>query len=100
MIRHVVMIKLLEEADDASKEENAVLIKKVLMELPYSIAEIKYYDVGVNIIQSDRAYDLVIISEFDNLTDLDSYIRHPEHQKAVEFIATRKADTKSVDYEV
>jgi hypothetical protein len=100
MIKHIVMFKLLEKAESASREENAVLIHKMLCELPGKIPEIKFYEVGINIIESERAYDMVIISEFESMAALETYLKHPEHIKAVGFIAKRRADSKSVDYEV
>jgi hypothetical protein len=100
MLKHIVVFKLLEEAEGTSKAENAVMIKKMLDELPAKIPFIKGYEVGINIIESERAWDISLISTFDNKEDLNDYIVHPEHQRAGEFIVKRRKSSVSVDYEV
>ena len=100
MIKHVVMFKLKDEAEGFTKSENAKKIKELLDSLPAKISEIRGYEVGINIKDSERAYDICIYSTFDSMESLKSYIEHPEHQKAVEFILPRRSESKSCDYEV
>lgn len=100
MLKHIVLFKLLGEAEGASKAENARKIKILLDELPSKIPMIKEYEVGINIIESDRAYDISLISAFDDTVDLKEYLEHPEHKKAVEFISKRRQSSVSCDYEI
>jgi len=41
---------------------------------------------------------MVLISEFKDLRDLESYQKHPEHVKAAEFIGKVRLERKVVDY--
>jgi heme-degrading monooxygenase HmoA len=100
MIKHIVLFKLLEKAEGVGRKENAEQIKRLLDGLPSKIPEIKGYEVGINIFESERAYDIALISVFESKEDLEKYIAHPEHQKAVEFIKVRRQSGISVDYEI
>ena len=44
-------------------------------------------------------HELVLITEFENLTDLDQYQNHPEHKKVAAFIGKTAAKRVLVDYE-
>ena len=91
MIRHVIFIKI----GDKSKAEE---IKSTLESLPPQIPEIKRYDVGINEIESDRACDVCIISEFDNYETLKIYNDHPAHVKALGVIRQYATNVYAVDY--
>ena len=96
MIRHVVMWKLPEDED---KQANAQKIKEQLEELTDTIGEIKHLEVGINIKESDAAYDVVLISDFDNENDLQIYAGHPKHQEVADFIGSVVSERVVVDYQ-
>jgi hypothetical protein len=56
--------------------------------------------VGLNISHSERAMDLVLITAFETLEDLEVYIQHPDHQEAARFIRSVTSDRRVVDFEV
>ncbi len=93
MIKHIVSFKLKEDSKD-----KAGLIKQELDSLPSKISQIKYFEVGINISDSPAAYDIVLISEFESVEDLDIYRMHPEHRKAVDLINLYRIDSMVVDY--
>ena len=95
MITHVVFFKLAE-----NNPEHAQNIHDKLMTLPDIITQIKHYEVGMNIIESERNYDLALISKFDNMDDLNTYQGHPEHLKVVEYIKSVTQSILAVDYEL
>jgi hypothetical protein len=95
MIKHIVSFKLKDEFTN-----KASLIKDALDGLPVKILEIKTFEVGINIADTDSAYDLVLVSEFESLDDLNTYRVHPEHQKVVELIAKYKLTSMVVDYKI
>ncbi|MHB9946942.1 stress responsive protein [Clostridium botulinum] len=99
MIKHIVMWKLKEFAEGKSKLENANIIKINLEDLKHRIDEVKLIEVGVNINNSQQAYDVVLYSEFENLDDLNLYQNHPDHVKVGEFINKVKEDRIVTDYE-
>jgi hypothetical protein len=100
MIKHVVMWKLSDFAENKPKQKNAIEVQRVLNDLTGKITEIKKYEVGINESTSDNAYDVVLYSEFNSWDDLKKYKEHPEHVKAADFLAKVKFETAVVDYEV
>ncbi len=98
MVKHIVMLKLREDTLE-NKRSQLWELKQVLDKLPDYIPEIRFYEVGINISDQARAYDLVIVSDFDTKVQLDVYRNHPAHLEAVEVIAKYKQDIKVVDYE-
>jgi len=99
MIKHIVMWRLKEFSNHASKDENAIKLKETLESLKGKIYEIKTIEVGINTNQSEGAFDLVLYSEFDSMRDLDAYQKHPEHKKIVDFVNQVRSDRAVVDYE-
>ena len=100
MIKHIVMWRLKDSADGASKQENAKNLKNYLEALKDKIREIRHIEVGINISGSDAASDVVLYSEFDSMEDLEAYQKHPEHQKIVSFVNEIRSERRVVDYEV
>ena len=93
MINHIVAFKLKDEHKDKAK-----LIKQELDSLPSKIHQIKSFEVGINISDSTAAYDIVLVSEFESVEQLDEYRMHPEHIKVTDVIRLYKANSMVVDY--
>ncbi|WP_094228574.1 Dabb family protein [Methanolobus psychrotolerans] len=98
MLKHIVMWKLKENAEDKSKIGNALLMKEMLETLKEVIPEIEDIEVGVNVNFSDESYDVVLYSKFRNEEALRIYQDHPEHQKVAEFVGKIKEERVVVDY--
>lgn len=98
MIKHIVLFKLREHAEGADKRQNALKIKAALEDLRRKIPEIIHLEVGINSIPSDGAYDIALYSSFADEKDLNTYLRHPEHVKAAEFVAKVRESRVVVDY--
>ena len=98
MVKHIVMWKLKDFAEGTGKKENALKIKTSLERLKSKIREVKYLEVGISASDAADFYDMVLISEFKDLRDLESYQKHPEHVKAAEFIGKVRLERKVVDY--
>ncbi|MFW5748333.1 MAG: Dabb family protein [Chloroflexota bacterium] len=95
MINHVVMFKLAQK-DRATAQE----LHDRLMALPDKIAQIRHYEVGINMLETPRSFDLVLISRFDSLAALSEYQAHPDHQAVLEFIRSVTSSIVAVDYEM
>lgn len=93
MINHIVMFRF---GDD---KEQAKIVKQKLETLPSVISEIKHYEIGINMIESDRAYDMVLISKFDSMDDLENYATHPAHEEVLQYIRSVASSIVAVDYE-
>jgi len=104
MIRHVVMWKLKDEAEGATKEKNAEKMKLILEGLKVNIDEIKSVEVGINITEDDEeagsAFDVVLISDFETELDYTMYTRNAHHKKAIEFINSVIEKRHFVDYKM
>lgn len=96
MLTHVVMFKLHETADKTEIQHD---IKRRLDSLPPQIAVIRAFEVGLNVLPSARAYDLVLVSKYDSLATLAEYNTHPAHVAHLEFIRNACASIIAVDYE-
>jgi hypothetical protein len=93
MLTHVVMFKLIDRT-----VENARQLHDRLLTLPNQIPQIKHMEVGVNILPSDRAYDVVLFQRFDSLADMQAYQAHPAHVEVLAYIKSVIAGSVAVDY--
>lgn len=101
MIRHIVMWKLKEEAEGASKQKNAEKLKLILEGLKINIDEIKNVEVGIQVNGEEKdALDVVLICDFENELDFRMYTRNSHHKKAVRFIEAVAEKRFFVDYHV
>lgn len=99
MLKHIVMWKLKDEAEGRSKKENALELKKRLEALKDPVPEVLELEVGLQFEPSEAAYDALLFSVFKDKAALETYQKHPEHQKVVEFVKKIILDRKVVDYE-
>ncbi|HSH18813.1 MAG TPA: Dabb family protein, partial [Draconibacterium sp.] len=72
MINHVVLFKL-KDYPEAEKPLIISEMKSLLEGLKGKIEELKYIEVGVNYELNSKSYDIVLISHFDSIEDLDKY---------------------------
>ena len=96
MIKHIVLFDFKEE----NREENIKRAKEMLLALMGSVPSLRKMEVGINFSKEERAMDLSIYTEFDDVAGLEEYAVHPEHLKVVEFIKTVVAGSKVSDYTV
>ena len=91
MIKHVVCQKFEHQADAA---EAAAKLRALMGVVP----TLRAMEVGLNIKESERAFDLVLIAQFDDMEGLAAYDHHPAHEAVRAFIKARRTGTVSVDY--
>ena len=91
-------IKLQDCKNKDDKRSHAKEIKQALEELPPKIDVIKYYQVGINITDSPKAYDIVLVSDFESIETPDAYRIHPAHVAVVKLIRKYSESTKAVDF--
>ena len=100
MLKHIVMLRLKENAEGADKAANAQKLKELLEGLTGKIEELIKLEVGINIVADDQAADLVLCTEFQSVGGLKRYAVHPEHLKVVEFIKRVVEERRVVDYHI
>ncbi|MBA7709106.1 hypothetical protein ES703_118016 [subsurface metagenome] len=92
------MFKLRNEKKN--KELNTRKLKDKLDNLKNKIPEIRHLETGINLSASPSAYDLVLITEFTTMNDLDTYRINPYHQELISYLETIKDKAVVVDYEI
>jgi Stress responsive A/B Barrel Domain len=95
MITHIVLFKL----TNPTAENLATTLDK-LLGMDGKIDLLRHLEAGVDVVRSERSYDIALTTRFDSLEDLHAYQIHPYH--AGEVIPHMKAVCSSiaaVDYE-
>ncbi|MFO8054058.1 MAG: Dabb family protein [Bacteroidales bacterium] len=95
MLRHIVMFKLKETP---GKKENIQRLKQAIQALQDRIGEVKSMETGINVNSKPAAYDLVLVSDFEDEAALEKYRVHPEHKKVLELIKEVNDQIAVVDY--
>lgn len=92
MLTHVVMFRF------ADPERDAPRIAGMLKDMDGRIEPLRSLSVGTNVAVSERAWDLALVSSFDDAEGLEAYRVHPVHQAVVEEIGTCATETATVDF--
>ena len=94
MITHIVLFKLKDNSEEAVARTAAVL-----RDMEGKIDELKSIEVGIDVLHSERSYDISLITKFDSMADLEAYQVHPVHKKVIEHMMQVREASVSVDYE-
>lgn len=94
MLVHIVMFQFKEE----NKEANMARVKTMLEALPSKIETLRSMEVGIDISRSERSFDMVLVSTFDDQAGLEVYAPHSAHQEVVSVIKEVTILSKVVDY--
>ena len=94
MLTHIVFFKLTDRTP-----ENIDKLREALLSMTGKIPQIQHMEVGINVVPSERAYDVALFQRFDSLHDLQEYQAHPNHQDVLKYILSVTASRVSVDYE-
>jgi hypothetical protein len=93
LIHHIVMFRLLDRTP-----ENVEKVADVLRGLKGKVPTLRSLEIGVDVLHSDRSWDIALTATFDSLEDMEAYRAHPEHQKAVQYLNSTRASIAQVDY--
>lgn len=94
MITHIVFFKLKDPS-----AENIERTRAVLTSMEGQLPMLRHLEVGVDILRTERSYDIALITKFDSLADLDAYQVHPFHVEVASFIAGVRESAVAVDFE-
>jgi len=95
MIKHIVLFKFKADTLQSDRQQLAARFRA----MSEHISEIISLEVGENVVQSPRAYDLALVIDFNDLDALKRYAAHPDHVPASEFAKSICENIVSVDYE-
>lgn len=91
---HVVMFKLKDRSREAAERA-----RDVLLAMDGKIPELRAIEVGVDVLRSERSYDVVLITKFDDLAAMKRYQEHPAHREVIAFMNEHREVSVVVDYE-
>lgn len=98
ILKHIVMWKFKDEAEGRTRAENAEWMKEHLEALVGKIPELLSAEVGINIKESEAAYDAVLTATFRNIEDLETYKKHPLHQEVSNYCKGVRLSRVVCDY--
>lgn len=94
MFTHIVFFKL-------KDKNNVEAAKKLLLAMEGQIPELKYLEVGVDLLHTTRSYDLVLITKFDSKEDMDIYQDSEFHvNEVLAKLRPMLEGSAAVDYQV
>ncbi len=94
MVKHIVFFKLIENS-----EKNVNEAKEKLLSLKKNIDVLQKIEVGINFANEDRAYDIALLTDFNNKEDLKIYASHPYHLEVINYIKKVAVSSKVVDFQ-
>lgn len=94
MITHIVFFKLKDRSP-----ENIAKARDVLANMEGKIPQLRYIEVGVDVLKTPRSFDIALTTRFDSLEDLDAYQVHPVHQEVLKYMKEVVDVSAAVDYE-
>lgn len=92
MITHIVLFKLIDR-------RNAQKAMDVLLGMKGKIPQLRHLEVGVDVLHSERSYDLALVTKFDSMEDMKAYQAHPVHVDILKYMTSVRESSVTVDYE-
>jgi ribonuclease D len=92
MLTHIVLFKL-------KDSRNAQKARDVLMGMKGRIPQLRHLEAGIDILHSERSYDLALETKFDSLDDMKAYQAHPVHLEVLKYMTSVRESSVTVDYE-
>ncbi len=78
MFTHVVLFKLKENTED-----NVTFVANTLKAMEGKIAQLKGLEVGIDELNTERSFDVCLITRFNSINDMNDYQVHPYHVNEV-----------------
>ncbi|MFQ5443390.1 MAG: Dabb family protein [Nitrospinales bacterium] len=95
MVKHIVMFKLAEK--NQANIEKAV---NALRNMEGKIETLRFLEVGIDFKGSERSYDIVLTTQFDDREGLQVYAEHKIHQPVIQTMQKLCSSSVVVDYEL
>ena len=95
MIRHIVLFRI----KDEYKSEIPQLVKN-FYGMKGKIEGLVNLEAGADFLNSDRSYDVALVTEFVNREALDAYQTHPVHLPVKKRMGEVRVSSVACDYEI
>lgn len=94
MITHIVLFKLKERTPEGVEKA-----REILLSMEGKVEQLRYLEVGVDLIHSERSADIALVTKFDSLEELQAYQVHPYHANEVAaYMKSVSASVVTADY--
>lgn len=95
MITHIVLFKLKERTQDGVEKA-----RDLLLSMQGKVEMLRYLEVGVDLIHSERSADIALVTRFDSMEDLQAYQVHPYHANDVAaYMRSVSSSVVAADYQ-
>jgi hypothetical protein len=95
MITHIVLFKLAEPTP-----ANIAKARELLLSMEGKVPMLRHLEVGVDLLHTERSYDVALYTKFDSLDDLKGYQVDPYHGGTVApYMKANSSSVIAVDYE-
>ena len=95
MITHIVLFKLAEPTP-----ANIAKARDLLLGMEGKVPMLRHLEVGVDVLRSERSYDLALYTKFDSMDDLKGYQVDPYHGGTVApYMKSISSSVAVADYE-
>ena len=96
MIRHIVCFKLADNSPEQCEKA-----KEVLLSMVGKVPTAKRIEVGIDVLHSNRSYDVLLAVDVEDRAALDEYANNPYHCSVVKTHMHAVASSSvTVDYEL
>lgn len=92
MITHIVLFKLIDRRD-------AQKARDVMVGMKGKIPQLRNIEAGIDVLHSERSYDLALVTKFDSMEDMKAYQAHPVHVEVLKYMTSVRESSVTVDYE-
>lgn len=92
MLTHIVLFKL-------KDDRNSQKARDVLLGMKGKIPQLRHLETGIDVLHSERSYDLALVTKFDSLDDMKAYQAHPVHVEVSKYMISVRKSSVTVDYE-
>ena len=93
MVKHVVMFKLKDKT-----QENLDSAFSILSSLEGKIDTLRFVEIGLDFKGSERSYDILLTTHFDDKSSLEAYGSHPNHLPVIKKMRELCSSSVVVDY--
>ena len=94
MFKHIVMWRFKPEV----KQEDQLEMKRQLEALLDGVPSLQSIEVGLNVAETDAAFDVVLTTVFEDEVGFQAYATDPLHLEVVAFVRSLVCDRTVVDY--
>jgi len=95
MLVHIVCWRYKPETDEPARDEHRSRLRALTSLIP----DIVSFDIGADVLHLERSFDTGLVAVFEDLSALERYTDHPEHQKVAALGKEISEQVVSVDFE-